>query len=166
MGGLLFFLIFSVMNAGFYLYGANAMQYAADIGVATIAAEGNYDNTESAQPNNADTIAISRMDTDGLNSTPLVKVTEVDIYKENVVGWRLQRCERLRRGGLREPVLPRPAPAGAARVESGRAQRRSNSRLREARDPLQLHAADRDADLQQHDRQPLPAGATAVMRRA
>ena len=45
MGGLLFFLIFSVMNAGFYLYGANAMQYAADIGVATIAAEGNYDNT-------------------------------------------------------------------------------------------------------------------------
>ena len=47
VGGLLFFLIFSVMNAGFYLYGANAMQYAADIGVATIAAEGNYDNTGS-----------------------------------------------------------------------------------------------------------------------
>ena len=38
----------------------------------TIAAEGNYDNTSIPQPNNADTIAISRMDTDGLNSTPLV----------------------------------------------------------------------------------------------
>ena len=84
VGGLLFFLIFSVMNAGFYLYGANAMQYAADIGVATIAAEGNYDNTGIPQPNNADTVAIARMDSDGLISTPLVKVTEVDIYKETV----------------------------------------------------------------------------------
>jgi Flp pilus assembly protein TadG len=86
VGGLLFFLIFSVMNAGFYLYGVNAMQYAADIGVATIAAEGNYNNTLIPQPNNADTIAISRMDSDGLISTPLVTVTEVDVYKENVVG--------------------------------------------------------------------------------
>ena len=85
VGGLLFFLIFSVMNAGFYLYGANAMQYAADVGVATIAAEGNYDNTGIAQPNNADTVAIARMVSDGLNSTPLVTVTQVDIYKENVV---------------------------------------------------------------------------------
>ncbi len=86
VGGLLFFLIFSVMNAGFYLYGANAMQYAADIGVATVAAEGNYDNLGIPAPNNADTIAIARMDSDGLNSTPLISVTAVDIYKENVVG--------------------------------------------------------------------------------
>jgi Flp pilus assembly protein TadG len=84
VGGLLFFLIFSVMNAGFYLYGANAMQYAADIGVATIAAEGNYNNTGIPQPNNADTVAIARMDRDGLTSTPLVSVTEIDIYKETV----------------------------------------------------------------------------------
>lgn len=84
VGGLLFFLIFSVMNAGFYLYGANAMQYAADIGVATIAAEGNYDNTGIPQPNNADTVAIARMNSDGLSSTPLVQVTQVDIYKETV----------------------------------------------------------------------------------
>jgi Flp pilus assembly protein TadG len=84
VGGLLFFLIFSIMNAGFYLYGANAMQYAADIGVATIAAEGNYNNTGIPAPNNADTIAIARMDSDGLTNTPLVKVTEVDIYKETV----------------------------------------------------------------------------------
>ena len=85
VGGLLFFLIFSVMNAGFYLYGANAMQYAADIGVAAIAAEGNYDNTGIPQPNNADTVAIARMDSDGLQSTPLVSVSEVDVYKETVV---------------------------------------------------------------------------------
>jgi Flp pilus assembly protein TadG len=84
VGGLLFFLIFSVMNAGFYLYGANAMQYAADVGVATIAAEGNFSNGALPAQNNADTIAISRMDSDGLVSTPLVKVTEVDIYKEAV----------------------------------------------------------------------------------
>ncbi len=84
VGSLLFFLLFSIMNAGFYLYGANAMQYAADIGVATLAAEGDYDNPLATAPNNADTVAISRMDSDGLTSTPLVKVTEVDIYKEDV----------------------------------------------------------------------------------
>lgn len=84
VGGLLFFLIFSVMNAGFYLYGANTMQYAADIGVATIAAEGNYDNTGIPQPNNADTIAISRMDNAGLIGTPLITVSQVDVYKETV----------------------------------------------------------------------------------
>jgi Flp pilus assembly protein TadG len=82
VGGLLFFLIFAVMNAGFYLYGANAMQYAADIGVATIAAEGNYDNPLATAPNNADSVALSRMDAAGLNHTPLVTVSEVDIYKE------------------------------------------------------------------------------------
>ncbi len=72
------------MNAGFYLYGANAMQYAADIGVATIAAEGNYSNPLAPAPNNADAVALSRMGGVGLNSTPLVKVTEVDVYKESV----------------------------------------------------------------------------------
>jgi hypothetical protein len=72
------------MNAGFYLYGANAMQYAADIGVATIAAEGNYSNPAVPAPNNADAVALSRMIAVGLNSTPLVKVTEVDIYKQSV----------------------------------------------------------------------------------
>jgi Flp pilus assembly protein TadG len=84
VGGLLFFLIFAIMNAGFYLYGANAMQYAADIGVATVAAEGNYSNPAAPAPNNADAVALSRMAAVGLNSTPLVKVTEVDIYKETV----------------------------------------------------------------------------------
>jgi Flp pilus assembly protein TadG len=84
VGGLLFFLLFAIMNAGFYLYGANAMQYAADIGVATVAAEGNYSNPAAPAPNNADAVALSRMAAVGLNSTPLVKVTDVDIYKETV----------------------------------------------------------------------------------
>jgi Flp pilus assembly protein TadG len=99
VGGLLFFLIFSVMNAGFYLYGANAMQYAADIGVATIAAEGNYENNLAPFPNNADTIAITRMDTDGLNSTPLVTVTEVDIYKETVTAGVFSNANSCGTGG-------------------------------------------------------------------
>jgi Flp pilus assembly protein TadG len=84
VGGLFFFLLFAIMNAGFYLYGANTMQYAADIGVATIAAEGNYYSPLSPAPNTADTVALSRMDAAGLNSTPLIKIIEVDVYKENV----------------------------------------------------------------------------------
>ena len=80
------------MNAGFYLYGANAMQYAADIGVATVAAEGNYSNPAVPAPNNADTVALSRMIAVGLNSTPLVTVTEVDVFKETVAaGCLLER---------------------------------------------------------------------------
>ncbi len=110
VGGLLFFLIFSVMNAGFYLYGTNAMQYAADIGVAAIAAEGNYDNTGIPQPNNADTVAIARMDSDGLTSTPLVTVTEVDVYKETVTaGVFADATAAAAAAALREPVH---TPAG------------------------------------------------------
>ena len=37
------------------------------------------------------------MDTDGLNSTPLVTVTQVDIYKENVVGGVFSDAYHLRR---------------------------------------------------------------------
>ena len=83
------------------------MQYAADIGVATIAAEGNYDNTGIPQPNNADTVAISRMDSDGLNSTPLVKVTEVDIYKETVTAGVFSDATGCAAGTLREQVQRR-----------------------------------------------------------
>jgi hypothetical protein len=82
VGGLFFFLLFSVMDAGFYLYGANTVQYAADIGTAAIAAEGNYSNPNAAAPNEADTVSIARMVKAGLNNIPLVKVTEIDIWKE------------------------------------------------------------------------------------
>ncbi len=125
VGGLLFFLIFSVMNAGFYLYGANAMQYAADIGVATIAAEGNYDNTGIPQPNNADTVAIARMNSDGLSSTPLVQVTQVDIYKETVTAGVFSDAIDVRRH-LRE--LVHVERYGQLRqLEPGRAQRRPHA---------------------------------------
>ena len=166
VGGLLFFLIFSVMNAGFYLYGTNAMQYAADIGVAAIAAEGNYDNTGIPQPNNADTVAIARMDSDGLTSTPLVRVTEVDVYKENVVagvfsdatGCTAGVCENRYNadGTLYLGTTVQWSPGGA--------QRWTGARLRKAGHPFLLHAADRNHDLQQHDGQPLPPGAAAMMR--
>lgn len=82
VGSLFFFLIFSIVNAGFFLYGRNAVQHAADVGVATIAAEGNYANPADPAPNNADTVGISRMDTAGLTTTPLISVTEIDVYHE------------------------------------------------------------------------------------
>jgi Flp pilus assembly protein TadG len=118
VGGLLFFLIFAIMNAGFYLYGANSMQYAADIGVATIAAEGNYSNPLAPAPNNADSIALARMIGVGLNSTPLVKVTDVDIYKETVTAGVFSDamcgavvCENQYNGNgtLKVPVVWNPA---------------------------------------------------------
>lgn len=82
VGGLFFFVVFSILNAGFFLYGRNAMQHAVDIGVATVAAEGDYDNPSDPAPNDADQVAITRMISAGLTTTPLVKVTEVDVYRE------------------------------------------------------------------------------------
>ena len=62
------------MNAGFFLFGRNAIQHAADVGVATFAAEGNASG--------GDAVAFSRMDAAGLSTTPFITVTEVDLYKE------------------------------------------------------------------------------------
>jgi TadE-like protein len=88
VGGLFFFLLFSIINAGFFLYGRNAVEHAADVGVAAIAAEGNC----AAQPVNcptpptttgdADQVGISRMDAAGLTTTPLTTVTEIDVWHE------------------------------------------------------------------------------------
>ena len=77
VGSLFFALIFSIINAGFFLYGRNAVQHAADIGVATIAAEGNYDNSVDPAPNDADQVAISRMGPAGLITTPLIKARQL-----------------------------------------------------------------------------------------
>ena len=106
--------------------------------------EGNYDNAGILQPNNADTIAISRMDSDGLNSTPLVSVTEVDVYKETVsagvfsdaTGCAAGTCEnrytatgslhRVRSSGI--PAVPNVGPR----------------RLREVGHPLLVHPVDPD----------------------
>lgn len=75
VAGLFFAVIFSIINAGFFLYGRNAMDHAADIGAAKIAAYGN-------SPTNTDQLAIAAMDSAGLTSTPLVQVTEVDVIHE------------------------------------------------------------------------------------
>jgi hypothetical protein len=94
VGGLFFFLVFSIMNAGFFLYGRGAVQYAADIGVATIAAEGNCpaENGSSCQPDpagcsiagsDADQVALCRMDQAGLTTTPLFKVTQIVVWEES-----------------------------------------------------------------------------------
>jgi Flp pilus assembly protein TadG len=81
VGGLFFLLLVSTMNGGLFLYGRNAVAHAADIGVAAIAALGNCDNGTNCPGQNADTLAISRMDTAGLTTTPLITVTSIDIWK-------------------------------------------------------------------------------------
>ena len=85
VGGLFFFLLFSIINAGFFLYGRNAVQHAADVGVAAIAAEGNCVAVPvkcAAPTGDADQVGISRMGAAGLTTTPLMTVTEIDVWHE------------------------------------------------------------------------------------
>lgn len=83
VGGLFFFLIFSIVNAGFFLYGRNAVAHAGDVGVATLAAEGNCVNTSpNCTASDADQVAIARMASAGLTTTPLITVTEIDVWRE------------------------------------------------------------------------------------
>jgi hypothetical protein len=88
VGGLFFFLLFSIINAGFFLYGRNAVQHAADVGVAAIAAEGDCVAvpvkcpTPPTTTGDADQVGISRMGAAGLTTTPLTTVTEIDVWHE------------------------------------------------------------------------------------
>jgi hypothetical protein len=103
VGGLFFFLVFSLVNAGFLLYSRAAVQNAADVGTATLAAEGRCMTGDAgicATPpapcaQNADAVAICRMDTAGLTSTPLIKVTEIDIWRieQNPDGSPVDDCD-------------------------------------------------------------------------
>jgi len=95
VGGLFFFLIFSIMNAGFFLYSRSAVEHAADVGMQTLAAEGSCTVASptgvpcavlpspcSVYNNNvADAIAICRMHAAGLTTTALITVTQVDIWR-------------------------------------------------------------------------------------
>jgi hypothetical protein len=95
VGGLFFFLIFSIMNAGFFLYSRSAVEHAADVGMQTLAAEGSctvasLDGVPCAvvpsgcsvsNNNYADAIAICRMDAAGLTTTALITVTQVAIWR-------------------------------------------------------------------------------------
>jgi hypothetical protein len=96
VGGLFFFLVFSLVNAGFFLNGRDAVEHAADAGVAALSEEGscsvtggiclaitsncpNYDGGHMAST--ADELAICEMNESGLVSAPLIHVTAIDIYK-------------------------------------------------------------------------------------
>jgi hypothetical protein len=92
VGGLFFFLIFSIVNAGFFLYSRSAVEHAADVGMQTLAAEGDCTSTlgncaplTSPCPvlngNYADAVAICRMDAAGLTTTALITVSQVDIWR-------------------------------------------------------------------------------------
>ncbi len=98
VGGLFFFLVFSIVNAGFFLYGRAAVQHAADVGVALLSTEGqcmtytvgglcialasncpNYDL--GTTPPTADEVAVCAMDQQGFDGTPLVTVSSIAIWK-------------------------------------------------------------------------------------
>jgi hypothetical protein len=102
VGGLFFFLVFSIVNAGFFLYGRDAVEHAADVGVSMLSEEGscsaaggicllipsncpNYEGLAQygygVTPSIADQLAICEMNLSGLTSAPLIHVTAIDIYK-------------------------------------------------------------------------------------
>jgi hypothetical protein len=85
--GLFLFLVFAMLNGGLFLYASNSVAFAADVGVAKIAAEGDVpssppSNVTLAAPGNVDQVAVAWMDSVGLNRIPLVTVTEIDVWKE------------------------------------------------------------------------------------
>ena len=96
VGGLFFFLVFSIVNAGFFLYGRAAVQHAADVGVALLSTEGNcmaYTPgglclalpgscpTADGTVANADAVAICAMDQQGFDGTPLITVSSIAIWE-------------------------------------------------------------------------------------
>jgi Flp pilus assembly protein TadG len=94
VGGLFFFLVFSLVNAGFFLYGRAAVQHAADVGMAAISEEGNCTSSNGGTclainancpnfgaQNNADEVAICLMDQAGLTTTPLVKIINIQVWQ-------------------------------------------------------------------------------------
>jgi Flp pilus assembly protein TadG len=94
VGGLFFFLVFSIVNAGFFLYGRAAIQHAADVGMAAISEEGNCIASNGGTclaisascpnfgaQNNADEVAICLMDQAGLTTTPLVKIINIQVWQ-------------------------------------------------------------------------------------
>lgn len=88
-GSFFFFLVFSIANAGFFLYGRSAMEHAADVGAAALAAEGQCTASGGicAVPpagcpgSDADQVAICRMSAAALTTTPFITVTSVDLYR-------------------------------------------------------------------------------------
>jgi hypothetical protein len=95
VGGLFFFLVFSIVNGGFFLYGRAAVQHAADVGVSLLSTEGRCMSytlgglclalpancPNAGDPATADAVAICAMDQQGFDGTPLVTVSSIAIWK-------------------------------------------------------------------------------------
>lgn len=73
---LFFFLFFTVINGGLFLFVRNSVQHAANAGAAEIAAEGDT-------PADGDQIAIQAMNLAGLSNTVLTTVTSITLQRED-----------------------------------------------------------------------------------
>src|ERR1035437_7348560 len=71
----LFFLMFTVLNGGIFMFAKNSADNANTIGSLAVAAAG--------RDVNADTLAVTRMSTNGLGANGFLTVQEIDIYKLN-----------------------------------------------------------------------------------
>ena len=88
-GGLFFFLVFGIVNGGLFLFGRGAVEHAADVGMQTLAEEGDCTlavGTCATPPSgcssaSADEVAICRMDAAGLTGTVMISVSQVDIWR-------------------------------------------------------------------------------------
>lgn len=80
---LFFFLLFSVVNGGIFLASRGAIQHAADVGAAEIAAEGQSANGNGPTScgTSVDQVAICEMDAAGLNNTILTQVYAVTVQE-------------------------------------------------------------------------------------
>lgn len=82
LGPLFFFVLLSTFDGGLLLYAKNAADHAADVGMVTIAAEGNASNPanpSSPDPADADQVAVKRMRDAGLGTTALVSVVSITV---------------------------------------------------------------------------------------
>jgi hypothetical protein len=80
---LFFFIFFSVINGGLLLFSRNAIQHAADVGAAEIAAEGDVSTATAPSTLTVDQVAIAAMDQAGLNHALLTTVTKITVWKED-----------------------------------------------------------------------------------
>ncbi len=75
MSPVIFFLIWTTLSGAIYLYVKGAADEAGSIGTLTVAAKG--------RDNDADTLAISRMQAGGLAGNRFINVQSIQIYKMN-----------------------------------------------------------------------------------
>jgi len=74
--------VFAAVNGGLLLYSKNAVDHAADVGMVTLAAEGNCSNGPNCPTSDADQVALTRMRNAGLGTTSLVSVASITVTRE------------------------------------------------------------------------------------